>query len=421
MLRLFRLPILPFLLFAGCAGLPSSRHDLGHAGFIAYWPQPDHHGLRLAIKDNIDMQGVVTTAGSAYLAAHAPPARKDAACLAGARRRHVEIIGKTDLPEFAVAPSGINEYFGTPHNPLCHFWKRVPGGSSSGSAVAVALGTADVAYGTDTAGSVRVPAACCGVVGLKTTRGLVPLDGVYPIAPVVLDTVGPMGKDIAHTVEGMDLLVPGAASRYAAARSAKPVGADIRVGRLHVKGTDAKIDQAVDRALALAGFHVMPLGEQFAKDWDQAKSDGDTIAAVGTWENYQKYGSNLGISGRTKSAILVGHLEYGSRYEEALARQHAWHEEMQRVLRRVDFIALPTLQTIPPLLLVNLRVGVMDARMLGLQNTVPVNCAGNPAISVPIPLASGGFPSTGLQLVGRERDEAGLLNAGRIVEAGLKK
>ena len=137
----------------------------------------------------------------------------------------MQIVGKTNLSEFDVAPSGINEYFGTPRNPLDHTWKRIPGGSSSGSAVAVVLpGLADVAYGTDTAGSVRVPAACCGVVGLKTTRGLIPLDGVYPVEPVLLDTVGPIAKDINRTVEGMDLLVPGSASRYTEAKNRWPLG-----------------------------------------------------------------------------------------------------------------------------------------------------------------------------------------------------
>ena len=137
--------------------------------------------------------------------------------LAIARQRYVQIVGKANLSEFAVAPSGFNEYFGTPASPLSSSRKLLPGGSSCGSAVAVASGMADVAFGTDTAGSIRVPAAWCGVVGLKTTHGLVPIDGVFPIEPEHLDTVGPMGKDIAHTVQGMDLLQDGFAALYAAA------------------------------------------------------------------------------------------------------------------------------------------------------------------------------------------------------------
>jgi Asp-tRNA(Asn)/Glu-tRNA(Gln) amidotransferase A subunit family amidase len=91
---------------------------------------------------------------------------------------------------------------------------------------------ADVAFGTDTAGSVRAPAACCGIVGFKTTYGLISIAGVYPVEPKHLDTVGPMGKDIASTVQGMDLLQTGFAAKYAAAEAAKPSGQTIRVGRL---------------------------------------------------------------------------------------------------------------------------------------------------------------------------------------------
>ena len=166
------------------------------------------------------MKGVVTTAGSEIFSVTHKPAKKDAPCLATARQRKVQIVGKTNLTEFAISPSGMNEYCGTAVNPL----KRnlIPGGSSSGNAVALASGEADVAFGTDTAGSCRVPAACCGVVGLKTTYGLIPIEGVYPVEPEHLDTVGPMGKDIAHTVQGMELLQNGFGAKYAAAKAAKP-------------------------------------------------------------------------------------------------------------------------------------------------------------------------------------------------------
>src|SRR6516165_3626067 len=133
------------------------------------------------------MKGVVTTAGSEYVAETSPPATSDAACLAISRARNVQIVGKTNLSEFAVAPSGINDFFGTPRSPLSKNRSRIPGGSSCGSAVAIADGLADVAFGTDTAGSIRVPAACCGIVGLKTTFGLVSLQGVFPIEPEHLD------------------------------------------------------------------------------------------------------------------------------------------------------------------------------------------------------------------------------------------
>jgi amidase len=183
--------------------------------FIDYWPPPkDTADLRLAVKDLIDLQGVVTTAGSQYFEKKPAPATKDAACMTIARERGVLVIGKTNLDELAIGVTGMNEYFGIPKNRLSRFRNLIPGGSSSGSAVAVQSGMADVAFGTDTAGSIRVPAACCGIVGLKTTYGLVSLQGIHPLEPKHMDTVGPMGKDIDHVVEGMDLLERGFRERY---------------------------------------------------------------------------------------------------------------------------------------------------------------------------------------------------------------
>jgi Asp-tRNA(Asn)/Glu-tRNA(Gln) amidotransferase A subunit family amidase len=405
----------------GCSLMPDlSRRKPGEHAFIAYWPPADNGKLRVAVKDNIDMRGIVTTAGSEYFLKNAPPAKKDAACLAIARQRDVQFVGKANLSEFAVAPSGFNEYFGTPRSPLSAWRRLIPGGSSSGCAVAVATGMADVAFGTDTAGSVRVPAACSGVVGLKTTFGLVPLDGVVPIEAEHLDTVGPLGKDVAATAQGMDLLQRGFAGRYAAAKTAKPTGASIRVGRLKLKGTNPRIDRAVDRALAEAGFQVVPLGEDFSAKWEQAKKDGNTLATAGAWMSDRPYLGKLGVAARTKTAILAGQLAYQSGYWKAVGRQKAWQNELRQIFRKVDIIALPTLQTTPPPLALNFKIGVLEALVLDRQNTVAVNFAGNPALAVPIPLRHGEVDLTSLQLVGPRRSEAELLNAGRIVEAAVK-
>ncbi len=136
------------------------------------------------------MEGEPTTAGCRAVADRAVPAPRDAACMAGARAAGARIVGRTNLHELALGVTGINPWYGTPVNPLDP--TRVPGGSSSGSAVAVAVGDADVAYGSDTGGSVRIPAACCGTAGLKTTWGRIPLDDVWPLSPS-FDTVGPHG------------------------------------------------------------------------------------------------------------------------------------------------------------------------------------------------------------------------------------
>lgn len=422
----FLLAPVAILGLGGCALLPSSN-PARHA-FISYWPPAEGSTqLRLAVKDNIDMKGEVTSAGSEYFAKNNKPAKADAPCLALARQRGVQIIGKTNLSEFAVSPSGINEYFGTPRNPLSGWAKLIPGGSSSGSAVAITSGLADVAFGTDTAGSIRVPAACCGIVGLKTTHGLISLNGVVPIDAEHLDTIGPLGMDIAHTVQGMELLQNGFGNKYAAARIAKPVAANIRIGRLYLKGTNPKIDKAVDTALAEAGFQVTPLGDDFRAKWEQAHEDGTTVAAVGAWKSDQKYLGKIGVSARTKTVILYGGAVPNAKYQQALARQGEWQQTLANVFKKVDFIALPTLQSTPPpvptILKVDilealpavLKLDVLEALMLTTQNTVAVNFAGNPALAVPIPLVRGKVPFTSLQLVGPRLSEAELLNAGRMI------
>src|SRR5262245_13230548 len=420
--KTFLLGMLSIAFLSGCSLLPSFHRQLtGNRAFIAYWPPAENSNqLKLAVKDNIDMLGVVTTAGSKRLARHGAPAEKDASCLAIARQRNVQIVGKANLSEFAVAPSGFNEYFGTPASPLNCSRKLLPGGSSCGSAVAVASGMADVAFGTDTAGSIRVPAAWCGVVGLKTTRGLVPIDGVFPIEPVHLDTVGPMGKDIAHTVQGMDLLQNGFVALYAAAVAAKRSAQEIRIGRLIREGTDPEIDQAVDEALAKTGFQVVRLdGNLLKKEWERAKEDGNAIAASGAWISDKRFLHALGVAARTKSAIRAGRLVFRTSYHEAVARQVEWQNTLNEIFKKVDFIALPTVQT-PPKPIPRFRIGVMEALMLKLQNTVAVNFAGNPALALPIPLHNDKVAVTSLQLVGPWLSEAQLLNAGRLVEAAVK-
>src|SRR6266576_2536510 len=393
------LTLASLVLCSGCSFLPRPNKLSGNRAFIAYWPpDPNSKGLRLAVKDNIDVKGVVTTAGSEIFSVTHKPAKKDAACLAIARRRKVQIVGKTNMTEFAISPSGMNEYFGTPVNQL----KRnlIPGGSSSGNAVALASGMADMAFGTDTAGSNRVPAACCGIVGLKTTYGLIPIEGVHPVEPEHLDTVGPMGKDIDHTVQGMELLQDGFAAKYAAAKAAKPTARSIRVGRLKLKGTNPKIDQAIDDALAKTGFQVVTLDDSVSDKFEQAEKDGNTVASSGAWISDERFQFALGVTARTQSVIRFGQVTYTTGYRSALARRGAWQRTLSKVFETVDLIALPTLQKRPPgIPLLNLRIGILEAEMLQLQNTVAVNFAGNPALAVPVPLRGARVPVTSLQLI----------------------
>jgi amidase len=399
--------------FHGCAyprlgPRPSATRD--HA-FIKYWPAGGETGkLRLAVKDIIDMKGEVTTAGSQYLAGTNPPAARDAKCLEPARRSNVQIVGKTNLTEFALGTSGLNEFYGTPVNPLDRH--RIPGGSSSGSAVAVASGAADVAFGSDSAGSIRVPAACCGILGLKTTFGLVPLDGVFPLSPKHLDTIGPMAKDVPRLVQGMELLSPGFSARY---RAATASARQIKIGRLYVEGTDPRIDRALDAALTVAGFRLIRLDDRFKADWNEAQTNGATIAVAGGWLSDSKYLGKIGVTVTTQSTIQLGLVQLNTTYKPALNARSKWRQTLSRVFERVDFIALPTLKSLPPHKPFFGRSAFFEARVLALQNTVAVNYAGNPALAIPVPLEGRGFPVTSLQLIGPNLSEARLVNAARLL------
>src|SRR6516162_4843695 len=201
-------------------------------------------GPRLAVKDCIDVEGLPTTAGCQVVAEQASAAARDAAVVAATRRAGARIVGKTSLTELCWSASGVNSWSGTPVNPADP--GRLPGGSSSGSAVAVAAGEADVALGTDTGGSVRIPAACCWIAGLKSPRARAPVDGVYPLAPS-LDTVGPLGADVAAVELGMRLIEPGFAAG----------SCELRVARVRPETdpeVDAAVETAIDAALAAAGI-----------------------------------------------------------------------------------------------------------------------------------------------------------------------
>ncbi len=230
---------------------------------------PTGDGLRVAVKDAIDLADVPTTVGSRVVARQAHPAEADATCLAGFRAVRARFVGKTNLHELCFGGTGVNPWFGTPVNPIDPAY--IPGGSSSGSAVAVANDEADVALGTDTAGSIRNPAACCGVVGLKTTWGRISLEGVWPLAPS-LDTVGLLGQSVARVAQGMALLEPGFSGS-----SSVPT----RIGRVRGLDVDPLVDAAIDRALAQSGFTIVDvrlLGWQAASDMGIAMTFAEALA-----------------------------------------------------------------------------------------------------------------------------------------------
>ena len=167
-------------------------------------PDPPAAGIRLAVKDLFDTAGLETTYGSAIFAGHVPT--QTAAAVRLLEDAGYANVGKTNLHEFAYGTTSENPHFGDVPNP--RFPGRVAGGSSGGSAAAVAAGLADAALGTDSAGSIRIPAACCGVVGHKPTHGLVPLDGCWPLA-ASFDTAGPIAADVDTCRRMLQLLAPG--------------------------------------------------------------------------------------------------------------------------------------------------------------------------------------------------------------------
>jgi amidase len=324
---------------------------------------PDPGTLRVAVKDAIDVAGAVTTAGCAAVRDLAVPAAADAACLAGVRAAGAHIVGKTNLTELCLSPVGDNALLGTPVNPLAP--DRIPGGSSSGSAVAVATAEADIALGTDTGGSVRIPAACCGVVGLKTTWGRVPTGGVWPLAPS-LDTVGPLARDVAGVVTGMRLLEPGWTIAPAAART---------VGRLRIGGVDPAIEEAVDAALDAAGLTVRVVR---LDGWEASHLAFDTIVVSEFWQAHHALLDAEGMSSLANGALRAGRAVSGEQLAEARSVQRAWRLELTAALGEVDLLALPTLVAPPPL-----STDFAGFPLTAL--TAPVNLAGLPAIAMPVP------------------------------------
>jgi amidase len=363
--------------------------------FISRLDQPGR-GPRIAVKDLIDIAGVPTTAGCKALADSATPAVRDAACMAGARTADAAVVGKANLHELAFGASGVNQWFGTPVNPLDP--ALLPGGSSSGSAVAVAEGSADVGYGTDTGGSVRIPAAFCGLAGLKTTFGRISLDGVWPLAPS-LDTVGPIAADVAGLTVGMALLEPG----FVVAPS--PAA---RIGRLRPLSDklDPRVDAAVDAVLRESGLEIVELGPV---DWADALMQtyvltGSEAAAV----NAHLMASQDGISDQVRTFLESGAALTADQRDAARAYQVDWKALFARLFSRLDAIALPTVPFFPPPL--------AEAEQHDFpQFTAPVNLAGLPALALPVPSAHR-LPAS-IQLVGPANGEELLLATGALIES----
>ena len=352
-------------------------------------------GPRLAVKDLIDVEGVPTTAGCKAVADAATPAEKDAPCMAGARDADARVVGKANLHELAFGATGVNVWYGTPENPLDP--SLVPGGSSSGSAVAVATHEADVAYGSDTGGSVRIPSACCGTAGLKTTHGRISLEGVWPLA-LSLDTVGPMARDVAGVVLGMQMLEPG----FEVADVAPTT-----VGRYRLPNTDPEIDAAIDRALAETELEVVDID---LPGWQKAFTDNGIILIAEAWQANRHLPGKDGVGEHVATRIELGRGIAPENVEQAEEGRRAWQHELARTFERVQAIALPTMPMFP--------IPVDSDKEFDLTSgTGSVNLAGNPALALPVP--TGGPLPASLQLVGPHNSEDALLALGRVIEGAV--
>ncbi len=367
--------------------------------FLVRLDAPTGEGLTLAVKDMIDIEGLPTTCGSRPLAAAAVPASQDARCVAIARAAGARIVGKTNLHELAFGGSGVNPYTGTPVNPLDP--GRIPGGSSSGSAVAVAVDDADVAFGTDTGGSVRTPSACCGTVGLKTTYGRIPVDGIQPLAPS-MDTVGPMAATVSGAVDGMALLEPG----FSPASAAAPL-----LGRFHLSGVAPWIEEAIDRLLARA---EMPVEDIALDGWDTADRAGTTVVFAEAARVHAAlladHGDELGDEVRDR--LEIGAALGADEYETARAHAAPWRAEMDEALRHTPVIALAGIVDEPAPLTDPLRINTR-------RPNVAINLSGHPAIVLPVPahLVGPGRLPTSLQLVAAHGGEELLVATASVLEA----
>src|SRR6266536_3405737 len=188
-------------------------------GIFLARPETPAEGIPLAVKDLFDTAGLTTTYGSAIFTEHVPA--RTAEIVTRLEQSGYTNVGKTNLHEFAYATTSENPHFGTVPNPIAP--GRIAGGSSGGSAAALALGLVDMALGSDSGGSIRIPAACCGVVGFKPTFGLVPADGCFPLAPS-FDHVGPMARTVADCEAAMAVLAPGFVWASLSSLDGVPVG-----------------------------------------------------------------------------------------------------------------------------------------------------------------------------------------------------
>jgi aspartyl-tRNA(Asn)/glutamyl-tRNA(Gln) amidotransferase subunit A len=384
------------------------------------------HGIPVCVKDLFHVKGVRTTAGSRILADFV--AGETAAAVERLLHAGAVLVGKTNLHEFAYGPTNLNPHYGDVRNP----WnpERMSGGSSGGSAAAVAAGLALAALGTDTGGSIRIPAAACGCVGLKPTYGRVPLRGVIPLA-ASLDHAGPLCRCVQDAaivlgaIAGADPADPWSYGRPGEnfSRELRRGLRGIRVGvprQYFCERVQPDVMRRVREAVAVLSAEGASVREVDLKMMDETAR----LAAVIThaeailyhWRWLQTRPQDYGPDVRLR--LEGGGTSSAAEYLQAQERRRAYAREMDKVLERVDLLAVPTLPVAAPRIdEASVRIGRRseDTRLTLLRFTRPANVAGLPAISLPCGFTAENLP-VGLQLIGRRRRERTLLRAAYAFE-----
>jgi aspartyl-tRNA(Asn)/glutamyl-tRNA(Gln) amidotransferase subunit A len=372
------------------------------------------HGRTVSLKDLIDVRGVPTTAASRVRAGHV--AAEDATLVTRLREAGAILIGKTNLHELALGTTSDESAFGPVRNPLDP--TRSPGGSSGGSAAAVAAGMGWASIGSDTGGSIRIPASACGVVGLKPTFGEIPLAGVVPLS-VSLDHVGPITQNVSD-----------AWAIYAALTSAiPPAAAPGPMRRLQLGRLDgyflAKLDDSVRGRFEEAVRRVQNAGATILDvDLGSVPDIAATYLNVALVEAYAHYAGALETMPGTFGDSVRARLEMGraisrDNYLQSQRDRATLRQAVDNALAGCDALVLPTLPVPPQTIGATTAVvgGVEEPlRPLTLRLTQLFNLTGHPAISIPCGNSAEGMPC-GLQLVGRRQHTSDLLQVALNCEA----
>ena len=369
-------------------------------GVFLTLPEKAPAGIPLAVKDLFDTAGLVTTYGSPLFTEHVPAVTAPA--VAALEAAGYGNVGKTNLHEFAYGTTSENPHFGVVPNPVAP--GRVAGGSSGGNAAALVLGAADLALGTDSGGSIRIPAACCGVVGFKPTYGLVSLDGCFPLAPS-FDHAGPMARDVRSCEEALSVLVPGFE------RGRLESFEEVAVAVAWLGDADALVRARVDEAAAPFTRRKpvklpRPEGVDPLFMHEVAGVHQELFA-----ENADLYGEDLRI--KIERCLEVT----DARAEAAGRRRDKYRQAVEGALDGFDLVLTPTLPCVAP------RIGAGDPGDLGVRRsmirfTFPFNALGWPALALPCGAAEDGLPAS-IQLAGRPGSDSLVLAAGRLLEAAL--